>query len=88
MTKNAAMMAAAAVGAMLVDDGFDPIADAVRARGRGVIATILEEEPDATPAAPAMEGGRRRRPARRPRTPEHVLKKVARLFRFRHAPNH
>jgi hypothetical protein len=62
VTKNAAMTAAAAVGAMLVDDGFDPIADAVRARGRGVIATIQEEEPDATTARPHY-GRRKAAPA-------------------------
>src|ERR1700736_2857757 len=46
-TKNTTKTAAGA--AMLFDDGCDPIEDAVR-RARGVIATIMEEELDATPA--------------------------------------
>lgn len=54
MTKNATMTAAGAVGAIIVDDGFAPIEDAVRARGRGGIATILEEELDATLTRPPL----------------------------------
>jgi len=52
MTKNTTKTAAVATGAMLFDDWFDPIEDAVRERVRGVIETIMEEELDATLSRP------------------------------------
>jgi putative transposase len=58
MTKNTTKTAAVATGAMLFDDWFDPIEDAVRERVRGVIETIMEEELDATLSRPRY--GRRK----------------------------
>jgi hypothetical protein len=47
MTKNTTKTAAVAAGTMLFDDWFDPIEDVVRARVRGVIETIMEEDQSA-----------------------------------------
>ena len=58
MTKNTTKTAAVAAGAMLFDDWFDPIEDAVRETVRGVIETIMEEELDATLSRPRY--GRRK----------------------------
>ena len=58
MTKNTTKTAAVAAGAMLFDNWFDPIEDAVREKVRGVIETIMEEELDATLSRPRY--GRRK----------------------------
>ena len=67
MTKNITKTAAFAAGAMLFDDWFDPIEDAVRERVRGVIETIMEEELDATLSRPRYGGGRRPEASMTPR---------------------
>jgi Transposase, Mutator family len=58
MTKNTTKAAAVAAGAMLFDNWFNPIEDAVREKVRGVIETIMEEELDATLSRPRY--GRRK----------------------------
>ena len=44
MTKDTTKEAAVAAEALLLDDWFDAIEDGVRARERGFIETMLEEE--------------------------------------------
>ena len=44
MTKDTTKEAAVAAEALLLDDWFDAIEDGVRARARGFIETMLEEE--------------------------------------------
>lgn len=44
MTKATTKEAAVAAEALLLDDWFDAIEDGVRARARGFIETMLEEE--------------------------------------------
>jgi hypothetical protein len=44
MTKDTTKEAAVAADALLLDDWFDAIEDGVRARARGFIETMLEEE--------------------------------------------
>jgi len=58
MTKDTTKTAAVAADIMLFDDWFDPIADGVRARVRGFIETMLEEELDGVLSRPRY--GRRK----------------------------
>src|ERR1700733_3165083 len=72
MTKDTTKEAAVAAEALLLDDWFDAIEDGVRARARGFIETMLEEElsealsrprygrrkPGEDEAAPSVVGGR------------------------------
>ena len=59
MTKDTTKTAAIAADIMLFDNWFDPIEDGVRARVRGFIETMLEEELDEALSRPAMGGARR-----------------------------
>lgn len=61
MTKDTPNAAAIAADIMLFDNWFDPIEDGVRARVRGFIETMLEEELDDALSRPRY--GRRRAPA-------------------------
>ncbi len=58
MTKDTTKTAAVAADIMLFDDWFDPIEDGVRARVRGFIETMLEEELDGALSRPRY--GRRK----------------------------
>jgi transposase-like protein len=58
MTKDTTKAAAVAADILLFEDWFDPIEDAVRARVRGFIETMLEEELDAALSRPRY--GRRK----------------------------
>jgi len=58
MTKDTTKTAAVAGDIMLLDDWFDPIEDGVRARVRGFIETMLEEELDSVLSRPRY--GRRK----------------------------
>ena len=58
MTQNTMKTAAVAADIMLFDDWFDPIEDGVRARVRGFIETMLEEELDGVLSRPRY--GRRK----------------------------
>jgi putative transposase len=60
MTKDTTNAAANAADIMLLDNWFDPIEDGVRARVRGFIETMLEEELDAALSRPRY--GRRKAP--------------------------
>jgi len=61
MTKDTTNAAAIAADIMLFDNWFDPIEDGVRARVRGFIETMLEEELDDALSRPRY--GRRKAPA-------------------------
>ncbi len=65
MTKDTTKEAAVAAEALLLDDWFDAIEDGVRARARGFIETMLEEELSEALRVRAMVGasqvGTRRR---------------------------
>jgi len=61
MTKDTTNAAAIAADIMLFDNWFDPIEDGVRARVRGFIETMLEEELDVALSRPRY--GRRKTPA-------------------------
>ncbi len=67
MTKDSTKTAAVAADIMLFDNWFDPIEDGVRARVRGFIETMLEEELDEALSRPAMGGARRATMMRRRR---------------------
>ena len=58
MTKTTTNSAAVAPGIMLFDDWFDPIEDGVRARVRGFIETLLEEELDDALSRPRYGRGK------------------------------
>ncbi len=58
MTKDTTKAAAVAADIMLFDNWFDPIEDGVRARVRGFIETMLEEELDEALSRPRY--GRRK----------------------------
>ena len=58
MTKDTTKAAAVAADIMLFDNWFDPIEDGVRARVRGFIETMLEEELDVALSRPRY--GRRK----------------------------
>jgi transposase-like protein len=60
MTKDTTKAAAVAADIMLLDNWFDPIEDGVRARVRGFIETMLEEELDVALSRPRY--GRRKAP--------------------------
>jgi transposase-like protein len=60
MTKDTTKAAAVAADIMLFDNWFDPIEDGVRARVRGFIETMLEEELDVALSRPRY--GRRKAP--------------------------
>jgi transposase-like protein len=60
MTKDTTKAAAIAADIMLFDNWFDPIEDGVRARVRGFIETMLEEELDVALSRPRY--GRRKAP--------------------------
>jgi putative transposase len=61
MTKDTTHAAAIAADIMLFDNWFDPIEDGIRARVRGFIETMLEEELDVALSRPRY--GRRKAPA-------------------------
>lgn len=61
MTKDTTNAAAIAADIMLLDNWFDPIEDGVRARVRGLIETMLEEELDVALSRPRY--ARRKAPA-------------------------
>ena len=61
MTKDTTNAAAIAADIMLFDNWFDPIEDGIRARVRGFIETMLEEELDDALSRPRY--GRRKAPA-------------------------
>ncbi len=56
MTKDTTKTAAIAADIMLFDNWFDPIEDGVRARVRGFIETMLEEELDEALSRPSYAG--------------------------------
>lgn len=61
MTQDTTKATAIAADIMLFDNWFDPIEDGVRARVRGFIETMLEEELDVALSRPRY--GRRKAPA-------------------------
>jgi hypothetical protein len=67
MTKDAMTGAAVAADALLFEDWFDAIEDGVRARVRGFIETLLEEELPAHCRVRAMAGASRAKTSRRRR---------------------
>ena len=68
MKKDTMKDTAFAADPLLYDDWFDAIADGVRARGRGFMETMLEEEFSGT-LSPAHGGANRMRRANRRRSP-------------------
>ena len=69
MTKDSTKDAAVAADCLLFDDWFDAIEDGVRARVRGFIETMLEEELSGTLSRPRYGGANRMRMADRRRSP-------------------
>ena len=67
MTKDTTKEAAVAAEALLLDDWFDAIEDWVRARARGFIETMLEEELSEALSRPRMVGASQVRTRRRRR---------------------
>ena len=67
MKKDTTKAAAVAAEVLLFDDWFDAIEDGVRARVRGFIETMLEEELSGTCRVRATPGASQAKKKRRPR---------------------